>query len=135
MQKLLAIKKESAEERNPMRRQSTHTMKVRKTQDELDEKEEKVCALHGTAKVPAALLCFGFFFFFWLRSLDACLSLFICFASHLLHSGLSSLAPLEAFSVSCFPFFLSFLSANVRWAGSAGPWKRASLERLWTGKC
>jgi hypothetical protein len=62
MEKLLALKKDAAAERNPMRRQSEHTIRVKKTQDELDEKEEKVGATRSDQDSADSVL-FGRRFF------------------------------------------------------------------------
>ncbi len=42
MDKLNKLKAQSNVERNSLRRQSEHTIRVKKTQEELDEKEDKV---------------------------------------------------------------------------------------------
>jgi hypothetical protein len=64
MEKLLALKRDAAAERNPLRRQSEHTIRVKKTQDELDEKEEKVRATRSDQESADGVLFGGVFFLF-----------------------------------------------------------------------
>jgi hypothetical protein len=71
MQKLAALKAGAAQEQNSMRRQSEHTIRVKKTQDELDEKEDKVFI--------DDLFLFSFFLFFSFVFLSFPLCFFVPF--------------------------------------------------------
>lgn len=106
MDKLNALKAENKVERNSLRRQSEHSLRVKKTQEELDDKEDKVFIFFN----------FFFLFFFALPSFRGLACLDFCQACVLIsvHGNEERIVLFSLFDVFCsFFFFFSLRSLSL----------------------